>query len=73
MENIGSITVNEDGTLNVPKNIYEAIAQLAKAKYNFRGSSERTIRKYVTKFLNDALSDSVVAVPKEFLPKGRNE
>ena len=68
--------VNDDGTISIPNHVYEVLAEAAKLKYNFRGKSKATIKKYVTKYIEDTINEhfaqeTVVAVPNEFLPKGK--
>lgn len=69
MTQLESITVDENGTLNIPIDTYNVIATAARKRYNFRGASARTIKKYVIKYIEESISEYMASPDKSISEK----
>lgn len=69
MTQLESITVNENGSLNIPKDTYNVIATAARKRYNFKGASERTVKKYVIKYIKEAITEYMASPDKSISEK----
>lgn len=61
MRKLEEITVLENDRISIPAETFDVIAQAARLKYRFRGSSKRTIKKYVIRYIEEAIIEYAVA------------